>query len=268
MADEHTVTAADSADGALLRVRGLSKRFDHVVALDDVSFEARRHEVLGLVGDNGAGKSTLIKLVSGVHRPNAGEIVFADQQVSFATPRESRERGIEVIYQDMALVDDLEVWENVFLGRLLRTRVRTVDRRRMIDEAGSLLESLGLGSLSPTAQVGYLSGGQKKAVAISRALYWDTRLIFMDEPTAALAVVEIGKVLELIGRLRETGVAVVFVSHNLQEIFSTADRIMVLHRGQLSGIRQTQDTDQDEIIRLMMGAGGYAGPSGEREATR
>lgn len=114
-------------------------------------------------------------------------------------------------------------------------------------------ESLGLGSLSPTAQVGYLSGGQKKAVAISRALYWDARLIFMDEPTAALAVVEIGKVLELIGRLRETGVAVVFVSHNLQEIFSTADRIMVLHRGQLAGIRQTGETDQDEIIKLMMG---------------
>ena len=165
------------------------------------------------------------------------------------------ESGIEVIYQDMALVDDLEVWENVFLGRLLRTRFRTVDRRRMIAEAATLLESLGLGSLSPTAQVGYLSGGQKKAVAISRALYWDTRLIFMDEPTAALAVVEIGKVLELIGRLRDTGVAVVFVSHNLQEIFSTADRIMVLHRGQLSGIRQTEETDQDEIIKLMMGAG-------------
>ena len=253
MADQHTMTPAVGADGALLKVRGLSKRFDHVVALDGVSFEAHGNEVLGLVGDNGAGKSTLIKLVSGVHRPNAGEIVFADQEVAFATPRDSRERGIEVIYQDMALVDELEVWENVFLGRLLRTRVKTIDRRRMIAEAAELLESLGLGSLSPTAQVGYLSGGQKKAVAISRALYWDARLIFMDEPTAALAVVEIGKVLELIGRLRETGVAVVFVSHNLQEIFSTADRIMVLHRGQLAGIRQTGETDQDEIIKLMMG---------------
>ena len=251
----HGDGAMNGTEGeALLRVRGLSKRFDHVVALDDVSFEARRHEVLGLVGDNGAGKSTLIKLVSGVYRANAGEIVYADRRVAFATPRESRESGIEVIYQDMALVDDLEVWENVFLGRLLRTRFRTVDRRRMIAEAATLLESLGLGSLSPTAQVGYLSGGQK-TVAISRALYWDTRLIFMDEPTAALAVVEIGKVLELIGRLRDTGVAVVFVSHNLQEIFSTADRIMVLHRGQLSGIRQTEETDQDEIIKLMMGAG-------------
>ncbi len=253
---------------ALLRARGLSKRFDHVVALDDVSFEARRHEVLGLVGDNGAGKSTLIKLVSGVYRANAGEIVYGEEPVAFATPRESRERGIEVIYQDMALVDDLEVWENVFLGRLLRTRIRTVDRRRMIAEAATLLESLGLGSLSPTAQVGYLSGGQKKAVAISRALYWDTQLIFMDEPTAALAVVEIGKVLELIGRLRESGVAIVFVSHNLQEIFSTADRIMVLHRGQLAGIRRTGETDQDEIIRLMMGAGASGAQAPEREEAR
>ena len=259
--------AMSGAEGeALLRVRGLSKRFDHVVALDGVSFEARRYEVLGLVGDNGAGKSTLIKLVSGVYRPNEGEIVFADRPVAFATPRESRDRGIEVIYQDMALVDDLDVWENVFLGRLLRTRLGTVDRRRMVAEAASLLESLGLGSLSPTAQVGFLSGGQKKAVAISRALYWDTRLIFMDEPTAALAVIEIGKVLELIDRLRETGVAVVFVSHNLQEIFTTADRIMVLHRGQLSGIRRTGETDQDEIIKLMMGAdrGRQATASGEK----
>ena len=249
------MTPAAEASPPLLRVRGLSKYFDHVVALEDVSFEAHSREVLGLVGDNGAGKSTLIKLVSGIHQANAGEIYFADRRVAFGTPRESRDAGIEVIYQDMALVDELEVWENVFLGRLLRNRLGIIDRKRMVEEAAHLLERLGLASLSPTMQVGYLSGGQKKGVAISRSLYWDIRLILMDEPTAALAVVEVGKVLELIEKVKQDGVAVVFVSHNLQEILATADRVMVLHRGQLTGIRNAKDTDEEEVIRLMMGGG-------------
>ena len=236
-------------------MQGLSKHFDHVVALKDVSFEAHSHQVLGLVGDNGAGKSTLIKLVSGVYRANAGEIYFADRRVTFGTPRESRDAGIEVIYQDMALVDELEVWENVFLGRLLRNRLGMIDRKRMIEEAAHLLERLGLGSLSPTTKVGFLSGGQKKGVAVSRSLYWDTRLIFMDEPTAALAVVEIRKVLDLIETVKQGGVAVVFVSHNLQEILATADRVMVLHRGQLTGIRDAKETNEEEVISLMMGGG-------------
>jgi len=248
------VTPVAETTPALLRVRGLSKHFDHVVALANVSFEAHAHEVLGLVGDNGAGKSTLIKIVSGVYRANAGEISFADRRVDFQTPRESRAAGIEVIYQDMALVDELEVWENVFLGRLLRNGLGMIERKRMIAEAAHLLERLGLDSLSPTTQVGYLSGGQKKGVAISRALYWDTRLIFMDEPTAALAVVEIQRVLDLIKTLRDRGVAVVFVSHNLKEVLATVDRVMVLHRGQVSGIRDARETSEDEVIRLMMGS--------------
>ena len=254
MAGEHSVTPTAEAKSALLQVRGLSKHFDHVVALEDVSFQAHSHQVLGLVGDNGAGKSTLIKLVSGVHRANAGEIYFDDRRVAFDTPRDSRHAGIEVIYQDMALVNELEVWENVFLGRLLRNSLGMIDRRRMIEEAAHLLERLGLDTLSPNTQVGYLSGGQKKGVAISRALYWDTRLIFMDEPTAALAVFEIRKVLEQIETLKQGGVAVVFVSHNLKEILATADRVMVLHRGQLTGIRDAKETNEDEIIRLMMGS--------------
>lgn len=243
----------NAAQEPLLRVRGVSKHFDHVVALNNVSFEANTHEVLGLVGDNGAGKSTLIKIVSGMHQPNGGEICLEGRPVTFDSPTDSRKSGIEVIYQDMALVGDLEVWENIFLGRLLTGRFGVIDRKRMIAEARRLLERLGLGSLSPTAQVGYLSGGQKKAVAISRAIYWDARILFMDEPTAALAVVEIGKVLELIETLKQSGVAVVFVSHNLREVFNTADRIMVLHRGQLSGIRRADQTTEDEIVKLMMG---------------
>lgn len=243
----------NAAQEPLLRVRGVSKHFDHVVALNDVSFETDGHEVLGLVGDNGAGKSTLIKILSGVHQPNAGEIHLDGQRVAFDSPSASRKSGIEVIYQDMALVGELEVWENIFLGRLLKGRFGVIDRKRMIAEARRLLERLGIGNLSPTAQVGYLSGGQKKAVAIARAIYWDARIVFMDEPTAALAVVEIGKVLELIKTLKQSGVAVVFVSHNLREVFSTADRIMVLHRGQLSGIKRAAETNEDEIVKLMMG---------------
>lgn len=253
MEKERSMISEIAEDAAIIKVRGLSKRFDHVVALDDVSFDIKRQEVLGLVGDNGAGKSTLIKLISGVYRANAGKVHYAGQHVSFNSPRESRDAGIEVIYQDMALVDELEVWENVFLGRHLRHGLGIIDRKRMIEEAANLLERLGLGSLSPTTQVGYLSGGQKKGVAISRALYWDTRVIFMDEPTAALAVVEIQRVLELIETLRERGVAVVFVSHNLKEILDTTTRIMVLHRGQLTGVCDTNKIDEDEIIRLMMG---------------
>lgn len=239
--------------GPLLSVRGLSKRFDHVVALDDVSFDAYSHEVIGLVGDNGAGKSTLLKILSGVYKPNKGKIHFDNNTVSFDSPIDSRSLGIEVIYQDMALVDELTVWENIFLGRLLRLRIGLIDRRRMMSESVRLLDSLGLTNLSPEAKVGYLSGGQKKAVAISRAIYWDARVIFMDEPTAALAVVEIGRVLDLIKTLKDAGAMVIFVSHNLQEVLSTVDRVLVLHRGHLTGIRSVKETNEQEIVGLMMG---------------
>jgi len=237
----------------VVQVQDIVKKFGNFNAINGVSLEVYSGEVHALLGDNGAGKSTLIKLISGVHRANAGEIYLADQQVAFETPRESRDAGIEVIYQDMALVNELEVWENVFLGRLLRNSFGIIERKRMIEEAAHLLERLDLHALSPTTKVGYLSGGQKKGVAISRALYWDTRLIFMDEPTAALAVFEISKVLEQIETMRQGGVAVVFVSHNLKEVLSTADRVMVLHRGQLTGIRNAKETSEDEVIRLMMG---------------
>jgi len=232
--------------------------FGAVNALKNVDFDTNRNEIVGLVGDNGAGKSTLIKVLSGVYKPNNGEIYFENQKITFRSPAESRKLGIEVIYQDMALVDELEVWENIFLGKLLSNRFLTslfdiIDRGRMKDESKRLLERIGIGTLSSESKVGYLSGGQKKSVAIARSIYWNAKVIFMDEPTAALGVVEVERVLDLIKSLKETGISTVFISHNLHEIFSTVDRIVVLHRGIVAGIRNVKETNQDEIIKLIMG---------------
>ena len=196
--------------------------------------------------------------MSGVYEPDEGEIFFEEKNVVFDSPAESRKLGVEVIYQDMALVDELQVWENIFLGKLLMRRFlnvffHVIDRKKMQDESERLLQRIGIGILSPKSTVGYLSGGQKKAIAIARAIYWNARIIIMDEPTAALGVVEVKKVLELIKLLKKTRIAVVFISHNLQEIFSTVDRIVVLHRGRVAGVRAVDETNQDEIIRLIMG---------------
>jgi len=242
----------------VMSARNISKSFGAVRALQNVDFDTKANEIIGLVGDNGAGKSTLIKVLSGVFEPDKGDVFYEEKHVVFDNPAESRKLGVEVIYQDMALVDELQVWENIFLGKLLTRKAlnvffHVIDRKRMIDESKRLLQRIGMGTLSPKSTVGYLSGGQKKSVAISRAIYWNAKVIFMDEPTAALGVVEVKKVLELIKALKQTGLAVVFISHNLQEIFSTVDRIVVLHRGRVSGVRSVDETNQDEIIKLIMG---------------
>jgi ABC-type sugar transport system ATPase subunit len=244
----------------IMSARGISKYFGAVSALEDVDFNTKRNEITGLVGDNGAGKSTLIKVLSGVFEPNAGEIYFENQRVSFGSPEESRKLGIEVIYQDMALVDELEIWENIFLGKLLRKKflsalLNIIDKGSMKTESEKLLKRIGISALPSESKVGFLSGGQKKSVAIARSIYWNAKVIFMDEPTAALGIGEVRKVLDLIRSLKETGVSIVFISHNLQEIFSTVDRIVVLHKGKIAGIRNVKETNQDEIIKLIMGEG-------------
>ena len=244
----------------IVSARGISKYFGAVSALEDVDFDTKRNEITGLVGDNGARKSTLIKILSGVYESNAGEIYFENEKVNFGSPEESRKLGIEVIHQDMALVDELSVWENIFLGKLLGKKIITapfsiIDKGRMKDESEKLLKRIGISALSSESKVGYLSGGQKKSVAIARTMYWNAKVIFMDEPTAALGVGEVRRVLDLIRSLKETGVSIVFISHNLQEIFSTVDRIVVLHKGKIAGIRNIKETNQDEIIKLIMGDG-------------
>ena len=243
----------------ILAVRGLTKRFGGVTALSDVGFELHRGEVLALAGDNGAGKSTLIKAISGVHQPDEGEIVYKGERVSLRNPRHAREIGIETIYQDLSLADNLDVGANIFLGREpaapLFGLIPRLDRRRMREAARQVLEPLDvdLEERKLGLPVRALSGGQRQAVAIGRAIFWKAELLIMDEPTAALGVPEQRKVIELIRSLRRQNVAVIFISHNLVDIFAVADRILVLRRGMAAGERRPETTSHDEIVRLMVG---------------
>jgi len=242
----------------VLEVRGASIRFGGVQALNAVDLEVRAGEVVALAGDNGAGKSTLIKVISGVHRPTAGELRWLGEPLAAGDPQAVRARGIETIYQDLALADNLDVGGNIFLGREPMRRVLglpVIDRARMRAVAREVLEQLDIHL--PEHKLGrpvrLLSGGQRQAIAIGRAIWWNARLLIMDEPTAALGVPEQRKVMALIRRLRDQGVAIILVSHNLHDIFGVADRIVVLRRGELAGVRETARTDGDEIVRLMVG---------------
>jgi ABC-type sugar transport system ATPase subunit len=243
----------------LLRVDDLTKRFGGLVAVNQVSMNVYPGEIVGLVGDNGAGKSTLIKMISGVYQPDGGEIYFDGQRATFSTPREARDLGIETIYQDLALAENLDVSENIFLGRevkrpLIGDWVQTLDRPHMRKESKQVLDRLDIDIPSLTQDIRNLSGGQRQAVAIARAIYWNARLMIMDEPTAALGVAEQRKVLMLARRLREQGVPVIIISHNMQDIFAVADRIVILRRGVKVGERIAAETDADEIVSLMVGA--------------
>jgi simple sugar transport system ATP-binding protein len=252
---------------ALLRVEDVHKRFGGTYAARGVSLEVHEGEVLALAGDNGAGKSTLIKMISGVHQPNSGKILFDGQAIENMTPQQVRDLGIETIYQDLSLAENLDVGINIFLGREKMTRwlgfIPVLDRKTMREEADNALRALGIDIPNPSMPVRDLSGGQRQAIAISRAVYWNARLIIMDEPTAALGVPEQREVKDLIHRLKDQGVAIIFISHNLTDIFDVSDRIIVLERGQLAGERKTSETDGDEVVRLMMGATPPVGRNGE-----
>jgi simple sugar transport system ATP-binding protein len=244
------------SEAAILEARGVSKRFGGVHALERVDFRVEAGEVVALAGDNGAGKSTLIKIISGVFPPSTGEIRYQGDRVSFANPHEARERGIETIYQDLALADNLDVGANVFLGREPMRRVfglPMIDRRRMREEAAAALETLEIGLDRLDRPVRALSGGQRQCVAIGRAIHWKARVLIMDEPTAALGVPEQRRVMALIRTLKASGVGVIFISHNLGDIFDVSDRIVVLRRGRVVGERMAVDASGDDIVRLMVG---------------
>jgi ABC-type sugar transport system ATPase subunit len=243
----------------LLRAVKLTKRFGGLVAVNEVSLDVFPGEVVGLVGDNGAGKSTLIKMISGVNRPDGGELFFAGQKMAVSDPREARALGIETIYQDLALAENLDVAANIFLGRevkkpLLGGLVQTLDRRQMQRESAQVLDRLDIHVPSLTQQTRNLSGGQRQAVAIARALYWNAKLMIMDEPTAALGVNEQRKVLTTVRTLRDQGIPVILISHNMQDVFAVADRIVVMRRGRKVGEREAKTTTADEIVSLMVGA--------------
>lgn len=243
----------------LLQLKGLTKRFGGLTAVNNVSMEVSSGEVIGLLGDNGAGKSTLIKMVSGVYQPDDGEMFFDGQKVTFSTPRDARAIGIETIYQDLALAENLDVGSNIFLGReILRSYlgglIKTVDRTKMREESSKALDRLNITLPSLTQQVLNLSGGQRQAVAIARSIYWNAKLMIMDEPTAALGVSEQRKVLRLVKTLSSQGVPVIIISHNMQDVFAVSTRIIVMRRGKKVGERITSETNPDEIVSLMVGA--------------
>ncbi len=243
----------------VLQAKNLTKRFGGLVAVNDVSMDIYPGQVMGLVGDNGAGKSTLIKMISGVYQPDGGDIFLENDNVTFSSPREARDMGIETIYQDLALAENLDVSSNIFLGREVKKRylgglVRTLNWPFMHEESATALDSLDIHVPSLMQQIRNLSGGQRQAVAIARSIYWNAKIMIMDEPTAALAVPEQRKVLSLVRTLRDQGVPVIIISHNLQDIFAVADHITILRRGRKVAELEAEQTSPDEIVSLMVGA--------------
>jgi ABC-type sugar transport system ATPase subunit len=243
----------------VLSVRNLTKRFGGLTAVNDVSWEIGPGEVVALLGDNGAGKSTLIKCISGVHAPDEGEIWFEGQKRSFSRPLDARGAGIETIYQDLALAQNLDVPANIFLGRELKHRylgglIKTMDDRSMLREASEGLKALDIVFPRLNQPIESLSGGQRQAVAIARAVYWKAKLMIMDEPTNNLGVPEQQKVLELIRKLRDQGTPVILITHTMPDVFAVADRIIVMHRGRKVTEKRAADTEASELVQYMVGA--------------
>lgn len=240
------------AEEPLIRMRDIYKKFGGIQALENVDFDLGYHEIVGLVGDNGAGKSTLIEILSGVYRYDRGEIFLEGGKVDIRTPKDAKELGIETVHQDLGLVDNLNVAKNMFLGKE-PTKFGLLNKRYMERESQRILGELRIEISSVRSTVRNLSGGQRKAIAVGKAVYTKPRIVIMDEPTAALAVKETEEVLKLIIQLKERGLSVVFISHVLQEIFSATDRIVVLRSGKKVGDKKTEETNMEEIIRLMVG---------------
>jgi len=243
----------------ILEARDIVKSFGRVRALRRASFSVLPAEVVALVGDNGAGKSTLIKCLAGVEQPDAGEIFFEGKPVAIRTPTEARALGIETVYQDLALASDLDPAANLFLGReVLRGgvlgKLGFLDNGEMHRQAEDAFTSLGVGLQDSKAPVANMSGGQRQGVAVSRAVTWASKVVFMDEPTAALGVVQTRHVLELIARVRDRGISVVLISHNLPEVFQVADRIEVLRLGERVAQLKRGEVSMEDVVGAMTGA--------------
>ena len=237
----------------LLELSGISKTFGSLVALHGVDLEIGEAEAVGLIGDNGAGKSTLVKILSGVYPPSAGRVRFGGQPAHFHSPLDARRSGIEMIYQDLALCEDLDVASNIFLGREIRKRVgplRLLDRVGMAVRAATILGELGL-AVEPGREAGMLSGGERQMVAVARALQFEPRLLLMDEPTAALSAEKVKLLLNLVGGLKKRGVAILLVSHRFTDILHVCDRIVVVRRGEIAGQIQPHAQPVEHTMALM-----------------
>jgi D-xylose transport system ATP-binding protein len=248
----------------------VSKRFGPVQALDRVDFAVHGGEVVGLVGDNGAGKSTLVKTIAGIHTADTGSLRFESREVTISRPQDATELGIATVYQDLALCDNLDVVANIFLGQEEIAGgpgevTRQLDETTMEHRASELLSSLAVTIPSLRTEVGTLSGGQRQQVAVARSLLGEPRVVLLDEPTAALGVPQTKQVLELIGRLRERGLGVVVISHNLANVFEVADRIVVLRLGKTAGDFKAEQTTEEHVIAAITGAGGDGGENAGRQ---
>jgi D-xylose transport system ATP-binding protein len=236
------------SDTPLLQLRNITKSFGSVQALSDVDFEVNQGEIMALVGDNGAGKSTLIKCIAGTHSADSGQILFEGREVNIHGPKDSARLGIEVVYQDLALCDNLDVVQNMYLGREVN-RLQILNEAPMEQHTQETLASLAVTTISSVRQpVATLSGGQRQSVAVARAVMWNSKLVILDEPTAALGVAQTEQVLALVRRLGEQGLGVILISHNLHDVFETADRITVLRLGRDVGVFDRRQTTQQEVV--------------------
>ncbi|MBF6614100.1 MAG: sugar ABC transporter ATP-binding protein [Chloroflexi bacterium] len=243
----------------VLEMRGISKRFGAVQALQNVDFNVYAGEVVGLVGDNGAGKSTLVKCIAGIHPIDSGTIQFEGRPVTINGPKGAVALGISTVYQDLALCDNLDVVANLYLGReeihkIAPGVVGTIDEVKMEKRAISVLRGLSVSIPSVRTLIASLSGGQRQSVAVARSVMWKPKLVLLDEPTAALGVAQTRQVLDLIARLREQGLAVVIISHNLEDVFSVADRITVLRLGRFAGTFGVRDVTHEQVVGAITGA--------------
>jgi simple sugar transport system ATP-binding protein len=241
---------------ALLELRSVSKSFGAIKALTDVDLAFERGEIIGLMGDNGAGKSTLVKLIAGNFPPTSGEIVLDGETVHFHKPVEARAKGIEVVYQDLALCNNLSAAANVFLGREIKQSVgpiRWLDHRAMVKKAGELFSEL-KSETRPRDLVRQMSGGQRQAVAIARTRLSEAKIVLMDEPTAAISVRQVAEVLDLIRRLRDAGITVVLISHRMPDVFEVCDRVIVMRRGRKVADKMIASSSPEEVTGLITGA--------------
>ena len=238
-------------DTPLLELRNITKSFGSVQALTDVDFEVGPGEIMALVGDNGAGKSTLVKCIAGTHMPDSGQIFFDGREVHIHTPKDASRLGIEVVYQDLALCDNLDVVQNMFLGRETN-RFQVLNEAPMEQQTADTLKSLAVTTITSIRQpVATLSGGQRQSVAVARAVMWNGKLVILDEPTAALGVAQTEQVLQLVRRLGQQGIGVILISHNLHDVFETADRITVLRLGRTVGVFDRRTTTQQAVVEAI-----------------
>jgi ABC-type sugar transport system ATPase subunit len=242
----------------MIELRNVEKYFGGVHALRGVSMNIPAGQVTAIIGDNGAGKSTLIKHLSGIHQPTSGEILVEGKAVEINSPRDSRSFGIETVYQDLAVIDTLTVVENLYLSRELRTGpwpFRLLNRKKMKRGAAEMLSKIGNSTLSLTQEIGGMSGGQRQAVAICRAVAWGAKTVIFDEPTAALGVNESAEVHRLIRSLKDQGITVILISHNFEEVMGLADLVWVMRQGRAIASRRTAETTGQELVALLTGAG-------------